>query len=568
MGRRPVTTGATPIPSVKKKFENPKTTMILSVDITEKSFGSKSLFSRINFSIDDGEKVGLIGRNGVGKSTLFSILSGQDTDFTGEIIPRKGATLVATSQEYHDAGDKTVVEYILDGLPNFASLSQTIHAFPDIENPSKKQINTYSDALEEFTNKDYFTVEDKIREELKNFQLVEAADRPFASLSGGQKRLSEVIKIMHSNAHLALVDEPTNFMDYVAKNQFIDWLKSAPEAVVVITHDRDVLESVDRIIEIKDGAIFNFKGNYEHYLRENATRTGAAMTSFEITERRKENLKIKIIEYKRLKEKARNPATIQQFKRLEYNSRAELEELEQTQRPSFWIDRESVEKMGYKDSDRYEKYKARNVKLSLKSSESKSKKLLLSGKNLSIGYGKPLFANKNFELREGEALEFRGRNGAGKTTLIKALLKNPEVNIFDGETFLDPHLKIGIYEQEVDEKYFELKLPNAIEKIYRDKGERITDEKIRKLLADYLFVESDREILVKNLSGGQKARLQIISMLAADPQLLILDEPTSHLDLPSIEELETALKKYAGALLFVSHDNYFRAKLPHTTLEI
>jgi ATPase subunit of ABC transporter with duplicated ATPase domains len=543
--------------------------MILNVNITEKSFGPKSLFSRLNFSVDDGEHIGIIGRNGIGKTTLFNILSGQDSDYSGEIIPRRGTTIVATSQEYHDVGDKTVVEYILSGLPEYVRLSEVIHRFTELETPSKRQLAEYSEALELFTNKGYYFIEDKLREELKNFQLGQVGDRPFSSLSGGQKRLSEVIKIMHSNAHLALIDEPTNFMDYIAKNKFIDWTKTAQEALLIITHDRDVLAHVDRIIEIKDGRAVSYKGNYEHYLRENASKTSASMTNYEILERRKLNLRDKVIEYKRLKEKARNPATIAQFKRLELNARDELGRLEAEEKPEFWIDKESVEQMGYKDSGRYEKYKAKNVRLGLKTADSRSRKIIVSIKDLALGYDDILFENKNFDLHEGERLEIRGRNGAGKTTLIRALLNHPAgPTIYSGTTHIDPHARIGIYHQEVDSKYFDLKLPDAIERIYRDAGSPISDQKIRQLLSDYLFIESDGEVLVRNLSGGQKARLQIISMLMNDPTLLILDEPTSHLDLPSIEELENALMKYHGAVLFISHDNYFRKKIGGEILEI
>ena len=542
--------------------------MVLRVNIREKSFGPKNLFSDIDFSINDGEKVGLIGRNGLGKTTLFNIITGKDTDFTGEVQTGRGVVIVATDQEYHVGGQVTVIEYILAGLPEFAKLSQIIHQFPRIKSPTRKQINEYSDALDRFSTKGYYFIEDQLREELKNFQLENKADQPFQSLSGGEKRLSEIVKIMHSKADLALIDEPTNFMDYIAKRQFIDWLSQTREAIIVISHDRDVLNEVERIIEIKDGAATNYNGSYSQYLKQNSERTSAAMTGYELTERRVKNLKQKVIDYRRLKEKARNPATIHQFKRLEVSARAELAELEAAERPSFWVDAESMEKMGYKDLDHYGKYKAKNIRFGLKPGEGKTKKTLISAKDLAVGYEMPLFQDKSFDLHEGETLEIRGRNGAGKTTLIKALLDQPGPTIFSGQKQIDESARIGIYHQEVEDKYFKLKLPEAINQIYRDQGLFVSDQRIRQLISDYLFTEADLSVLVGNLSGGQKARLQTIAMLANDPNILILDEPTSHLDLPSIEELEHALMNYHGAILYISHDNYFRHKIGGTVLEI
>ena len=543
--------------------------MLLQVEIAEKSFGTKSLFSHLKFDVDDHEKVGIIGRNGIGKSTLFGIIEGRDNDFTGRVIIRRGATVVGTSQEYHDAGDKTVTEYILSGLPNYANLAKTLREFPTLDNPTKYQINVYSEALTEFGDRGYYNVEGQVKEELKKFQLERYADSPFASLSGGQKRLSEVVKIMHSNAQLALIDEPTNYMDYVAKGQFIDWMKKAEEAIVVITHDRDVLQNVGRIIEIKDGGAVEYRGNYDDYIRQNFHSTSAAMKDYELVESRMKNLKQKILDYQRLKEKARNPGTIQSFKRLENKAREELAELEKVGRPSFWIDEESMKDVGYKDADRYAKYKAKNIRINTKSTKSRSERVLAYADNLVLGYGdEPLFCGVNFQVRSGDKLELHGRNGVGKTTLIKAMLGQPGPEIIEGKTGLDATARLGIYEQEIDSKYLDMPLGEAIERIYLDRKLDISDTKVRALMSNYLFTEGDRNMLVRDLSGGQKARLQIINMLANEPDLIILDEPTSHLDLPSIEELERALSNYHGAMIYISHDNYFRRKLGGEIVEI
>ena len=549
--------------------------MIADIHITEKSFGDKTLMKDVKFSVDDGEKVGVVGRNGVGKSTLFGILSGKDTDYTGEVIFRRGITIATTAQEHHGLGEQTVMSYILDGLPEYSKLKKIIDEYPLTMGDNMRKIEEYTQALERFDQKGFYQVEEKIERELSNFQLDGYGNRRISSLSGGQKRLVEIVKIMHSEAHLALIDEPTNHMDYVAKQQFIDWMNSQPhQAMLIITHDRDVLGQVDRIVEIKDGQAVSYRGNYDAYLKQNAQATTAGMNNFEQIEKRIVNLKQKVLDYQRLKEKSRNPGTIQKFKRLENEARAELAELLEMEKPTFWIDKESASQLDYKSAERYGKFKSRNIRLSMKDASSRSQHVLVRAENVAVGIGERiLFEDVNIDLREGEAIEIRGRNGAGKTTLIRMILASGKSFdggpvLYSGDIFLDPQVRIGVYEQEIDERYLSDPLEKAIEKLYMSRDLSISDTKIRQLLADYLFTDADRMTPLARLSGGQKARFQIIVMLANDPQLLILDEPTNHLDLPSIEELETALAKYSGAILYVSHDNYFREKLGGKVVQI
>ena len=549
--------------------------MIADIHITEKSFGDKTLMKDVKFSVDDGEKVGVVGRNGVGKSTLFGILSGKDTDYTGEVIFRRGITVATTAQEHHGLGDQTVMAYILSGLPEYSKLKKIIDEYPLTMGDNMRKIEEYTQALERFDQKGFYQIEEKIERELSNFQLDGYGNRRISSLSGGQKRLVEIVKIIHSEAHLALIDEPTNHMDYVAKQQFIDWMNSQPhQAMLIITHDRDVLGQVDRIVEIKDGQAVSYRGNYDAYLKQNAQATTAGMNNFEQIEKRIVNLKQKVLDYQRLKEKSRNPGTIQKFKRLENEARAELAELSEMEKPTFWIDKESVGQLDYKSAERYGKFKSRNIRLSMKDASSRSQHVLVRAENVAVGIGERiLFEDVNIDLREGEAIEIRGRNGAGKTTLIRMILASGKSFdggpvLYSGNIFLDPQVRIGVYEQEIDERYLSDPLEKAIEKLYMSHDLSISDTRIRQLLADYLFTDADRMTPLARLSGGQKARFQIIAMLANDPQLLVLDEPTNHLDLPSIEELETALVKYSGAILYVSHDNYFREKLGGKVVQI
>ena len=579
--------------------------MIADIHITEKSFGDKTLMRDVKFSVDDGEKVGVVGRNGVGKSTLFGILAGTDTDYTGEVIFRRGITVASTAQEHHGLGDQTVLSYILAGLPEYASLKKIIDEYPETMGDNMRKIEEYTQALERFDQKGFYQIEEKIGRELDNFQLSGCGGRPLGSLSGGQKRLVEIVKIMHAGAHLALIDEPTNHMDYVAKQQFIDWMSSQPrQAMLIITHDRDVLGRVDRIVELKDGRAVSYRGNYDAYLKQNAQATAAGMNNFEQVEKRMTNLKQKVLDYQRLKEKSRNPGTIQKFKRLENEARAELAELSEMDKPTFWIDKESAGQLDYKSAERYGKFKARNIRLSMKDAASRSQHVLVRVEDAAVGVGERiLFEGVNIDLREGEAMELRGRNGAGKTTLIRMLLgrrrgsdsslsdksivlrtalpdafdleemtgsRTPATApiLYSGNLFLDPQVRVGAYKQEIDERYLADPLESAIEKLYLSRDLPISDTKIRQLLADYLFTEADRMTPLARLSGGQKARFQIIAMLANNPQLLILDEPTNHLDLPSIEELETALAKYSGAILYVSHDNYFRQAIGGEVVQI
>jgi ATPase subunit of ABC transporter with duplicated ATPase domains len=538
--------------------------MIANIDIADKSYGDKILYSGLEFNLNAHEKVGLIGRNGTGKTTLFNILTGADTDYAGEVTFRKNLVVIDSRQEHHGYEDTPILEYILDDLPDYAKLKHILDTYPETMGSSMKKMEEYSEVLERFNVLGYFSVEEEIERSLQDYQIdADKIKGTIGQLSGGQKRFIELVKVQHARADLALIDEPTNHMDFVAKERFLDWFKATKEAVVVITHDRDVLHHVDRIVEIRDGRAFNFKGNYDDYLKTNATKITAQVNEFTINQRRISNLKEDIVRFRRMKERARDPGTIHRFKTLEERAKKERAELEKMDKPSFWIDRESVDNLNTKMSKAYEEHKAKNIVIRTRTKATKSSNLLVDVSKLSLGYGEPLFENVGFQLREGEKLRLHGRNGAGKTTLIKAILATaantqPESTIFGGVIDTLRELKIGIYEQEISSKYLDMPLARAIEHSFMAKDVKIGDEKVKQLLGDYLFnPNTDGEVPISRLSGGQKARFQLMNMLANDPVLLILDEPTNHLDLPSIEELEDALKQYHGAIIYVSHDSYF-----------
>lgn len=549
--------------------------MLLAANIDEKSIGTKHLFGGLKLQVENGEKVAIIGRNGVGKTTLFRMLTGVDNDYAGSITPQPGARIIATAQEHTGLGDTTVMAYILSRLPEYAPLKHIIDTYPEQMGEDVRKITTYSEALERFGTLDYYTVEDRILQSLDDYQLHGKAELPIERLSGGQKRFVELIAVEHADADLALIDEPTNHMDYVAKAAFLDWFTAVKRAVVVISHDRDVLEQVDRIIEIKNGGAQEFKGNYQSYLALNVQTASAQMHDYAIAQRTLENLQ-KQIQQARAKKPSWSGTADQKnpFVVMERRLQKQYDEIKAGMvEPNFWIDRESAEGLNKKVSDNYDKFKAKNIKLHRTSSHEHAKELLRV-EDLQLGYGEqPLFKPVNFVLQHGDRLRLIGRNGAGKTTLVRALQDASHEKRSEtwraGGIYCDRSLRLSVYEQEAGQELLDLPLDKAIAHIYDKLGVPSTHEAVMRTMGNYLFNPyEDAQTLVKNLSGGQKARLQIIQMLAGDPNVLILDEPTNHLDLPSIEELENALKGYHGALLYISHDSYLAKNLGGSELQL
>jgi ATP-binding cassette subfamily F protein 3 len=549
--------------------------VVISVDINEKSFGNKMLYRDLHLEIQDGEKVGLVGRNGTGKTTLLHIMTGEDKDYDGSVRLKKGAIMIGSRQEHHGFDEKTVLEYVLDDLPEYAKLKHILDTYPEHMGESNHKMHVYNEALERFTQLGYFEVESEIIQALSDYQIDEdKAGGLLKQLSGGQKRLVELVKVQRARAHLALIDEPTNHMDYVAKQSFIKWFKSAREAIVVITHDRDVLQAVDRIIEVKDEQAVSYPGNYDDYLRINAVKTVSQVNEHSVTQRRIANLKENIIRFRRLKERANDPGTIHRFKSQEQQAKEELARLEAIDAPSFWIDRDSVGELNAKMGAAYKEHKARNIKVRTKKGDDANGRLLIELSKVSLGYDEPLFDNLSLQLREGDRLRLHGRNGAGKSTLLNAVVaksqdKTSSAEIFKGTIAVEKGIKIGIYEQEIAESYLPLTLTEAIERAYMAKDVPVGESLVKQLLSDYLFnPATDGDVPISRLSGGQKARFQLINMLAGHPQVLILDEPTNHLDLPSIEELEDALAHYNGAIIYISHDSYFARHLGGETISV
>ena len=548
--------------------------MILNLQNIGKTIGTKILYSDLDLTIQAGEKVGLIGRNGIGKTTLLGIMDRSDTSFTGNLEQRRGLVTASTAQEHHAVANQPVLEYVLENLPEYKHLKHVIDTHPETMGEDMDKIAAYTDALGRFGELGYYDIEQRARVELEDFQVpAQSIDGPMKALSGGQKRFVELVKVTLSEADLALFDEPTNHMDYIAKEAFIEWLEAARQAVVVITHDRDVLAVVDRIVEIKDKGTVSSDGDYETYLKYNGRTTMNAVEQYEFDQRTLANLHNQVMEARRKKNKAAG-ASATRFRIMEDRLARQYKELgARISKPSFWIDAEQLGGMQNKLVEKYDKYKAKNIRINTREI-TEGQRVLVDVENLSLGYGSPLFDNINFKLRQGERIELKGRNGVGKSTLVKAILATAGstklgCTIYGGAIILDTKIKIGIYEQEIDPRYLTMPLGQAVMAAYRDNDIPVNDQKVRQILSDYLFdPQGDGQLPIERLSGGQKARFQLIKMLCAGPNLLILDEPTNHLDLPSIEELEKALGRYTGAVLYISHDSYFTRGVGGEVVEI
>lgn len=540
--------------------------MLLEATNLSKAVGARYLFKDLSFTLMPGEKIALIGRNGYGKTTLLKMLTGEDHEFEGSIRTRKDIRITLTKQEHIENAQQSSLEYILNSVPHYFEYKKILDEY---EQGKDTNLNRYLETLEYFTDHRYFNVEEAVLGSLADFGISgDKARMPLANLSGGQKRYVEMTRMMFARSDLLLIDEPTNHMDYKGKERFINWMRSAEQTVIVVTHDRDVLKNVTKILELKDQKITVFNGNYDAYIKQNATQTLSSVKLYTDQLNRLKEAKKKVEWGLQMRAKSKEWKT-----RYDHWLRDYEKLKEETVKPAFWIDQNSAEELDKKVIDSYDKFKEKNIKITA-NHEVKRGGEIVGVRRLALGFKDPIFTDINFSLQNNDRVFIKGKNGAGKSTLVKTVIalsqdQSPEAKLHDGEVKFGNDLRIGEYQQEIHHSYLDLPLAEAIRQVHREKNIIIDDNKVFSLMAQYLFdPRQDAQQKIAHLSGGQKARFQLIKMFIGEPNLLILDEPTNHLDLPSIEELENVLDSFSGAILYISHDTYFINRLGGEVIEL
>lgn len=490
---------------------------LLQVENLTKSFGVNSLFDDINFTINEGDKVGLIAKNGTGKSTLLSIIAGDDTPDDGKLIFKNDVTIGYLKQ-----------------LPQFEPHLSVMDTCLIGDDDQSKAIRQYENALIEGNNEEMtkaiqamdlasaWDYEERFKQILSQLKIDDFKQR-ISELSGGQIKRVALAKILISNPQFLILDEPTNHLDI----DMIEWLEAylsrSRMTILMVTHDRYFLDKIcSKILELDQKSIFGYDGNYNYYLEKRAERIDAQNAAVE----KARNLLRTEIEWMRRQPQAR-------AHKAQYRIDAFYDLKERAQSRNDKGDVELNVKAGYI-----------------------GKKIFVAHHVSKSFDGKVILNDFNYIFSRYEKLGIVGDNGVGKSTFIKLLLDRiqPDSGYFEiGET-----VKFGYYSQEGIHFDEGKKVIDAI----RDVAEHIYfDEKhhysASQLLQLFLFSPTDQQKLIEKLSGGEKRRLYLAMVLMSKPNFLILDEPTNDLDIQTLEILEDYLSKFSGCLIVISHDRFF-----------
>lgn len=495
-------------------------------DIT-KSYGGTEILRGVSFQINPGEKVGLVGRNGAGKTTVFRLLTGAESPDTGEIAKINGLRLGLLDQHVDFAAGETVHTAALSAFKEIHDIEAEMRRLEkQMETDhSAETLDRYADLQIRFEQADGFTYAARAEAILLGLGFArEQWSLDTGILSGGQKNRLGMARLLLSGADVLLLDEPTNHLDVNAVEWLESFLSEYDKAYVVISHDRYFLDrTTDRIIEIENGRAVSYKGNYSKFLVERELRREQQQREYE----NQQALINKTQEFIR-----RN---IEGQKTKQAKSRRNM--LERMERVEAVIADRSGGSFGLKKVERT----GNNV---------------LMAEDLAIGYGDKILASGiNLSLHRGEALGIIGANGTGKTTFLKTILG--QIRELDGKFIWGTKADIGYYAQNLDD----LHPANEIVQELRRVDPLADNGTLRSFLARFLFFGEDVFKRVGDLSGGEKGRLALAKLIYSRKNVLVLDEPTNHLDIPSREALEDALREYDGTIITVSHDRFFLDKI-------
>lgn len=510
---------------------------ICSVNNVTKSFGGNIIFENISLEIKNGERVGLVGRNGSGKTTIFQLLTGMESLDAGAIHMKKGTRIGHVAQIPKFDESMTVYEVLSSAFKIEKELEREMRTLEkDMAEEQgssvlQKLMERYGIIQEKFAFLGGYEIEANIMKVANGLQVTELFPRSFLELSGGEQTKVSLAYMLLQKPDLLLLDEPTNHLDLFAVEWLEQFLKEYNGTVMVISHDRYFLdEVVTKIFDLEDGEIHVYHTNYSRFVEEKEERLLQEFQAYQEQQKKIKKMKEAI---KRLREWANqaNPPNEGLHKRARSMERA-LERMEKLKKPIL---------------------ERKQMGLQFEGQERSGKDVVVM-KEVSKGFADhPLFNEVNLHVRFQERAAIVGRNGTGKTTLLKLLLEEIEPDA--GEIRIGSSVKIGYLSQHA--------YGNRKSNVLEDFREyvAVTEGEARHILAKFLFYGPAVFKKVTQLSGGEKMRLRLAQLMYQDINFLILDEPTNHLDIESREVLEEALEQYNGTILAVSHDRYFLNKL-------
>ncbi len=508
----------------------------ISLNNIYKSYGFKNILSGISLEIKTGEIIALIGENGCGKTTILNIIAGIEKESSGLVSIRKNATIGYLKQipdEYNGSVKDLLYEEVKEIL-DFRKRLERVEKEIEAGDYSEKTLNKYSKLQEEFINIGGYEVDTKIGKIIDGFKINHLLDKEYNVLSGGEKRIVSLAAIMIKKPDILLLDEPTNHLDINTLEWFENYLKKYKGTVLIVSHDRYFLDKVaSKIILIERGKEVIFHGNYSYYIKENEERIKKEFDDYKDQQKLIQALKRKI---KQLEEFGRlaYPLGESFFRRAE-NIRKRLNRIQELEKP--------ISKKELPLNFDFEKRSGKEV-------------IVIKNYDLKIA-NKLLIENINLQINYQEKICIMGANGCGKSTLIKRILENNDNNIKIGSS-----VKIGYIPQEIiiDEN---ITILDYVKRFY------VGDEThLRSTLSKFAFYGENVFKRVNKLSGGEKVRLKLLELIHKNSNLIILDEPTNHIDISTKETLEEALKEYNGTVIFISHDRYFVNKLADKILYI
>jgi ATPase subunit of ABC transporter with duplicated ATPase domains len=514
----------------------------LSLKNIQKYYGANKVLEDITFEVKVGEKIGLIGGNGSGKTTILKIIAGIEDLNGGTLSIRKGATVGYLDQIPVYPDDYRVMDILNSAFEDIYEIKNKMRYFErqmGLEEGKKLEdiMRKYGELQSLFEYKGGYQIDEKINKVCGGLKMGETfTKRRFTDLSGGEKTTVILGKILLQNPDILLLDEPSNHLDIESVEWLEEYLKEYGKTVLIVSHDRYFLDRVvSKIVEVERGNAYIFNGNYSYYLEEKERRLNQQLELYNNQQKKIKAMEDAIKRFRDWGTRADNEAMFKKAKNMEKR----IERMEKIDKPILEKPKIKVNFIG-----------------------GRSGKDVISIEGLKKGFKNNILLDSiDLKIRYGERVAILGKNGAGKSTLLKLIMNHQTPD--EGNVKIGSGVNIGYIEQEVVFSNEEnTVLIEFIENVLVSEGEA------RNLLARFLFRNEDVFKKVKNLSGGEKTKLKLCIMMHKDINTLILDEPTNHLDIDSREMLEKALSRFNGTIVFVSHDRYFINKISNRVIEV